>query len=96
MLTARSARPVDRARSDDLIAVARADAPPVTIDGRTISAPYVTLPREPEVRRPISIRSSARRAGRTDQPRGRACDPQSWGIGDRLSRQRSSIQRSSR
>lgn len=35
-----------------VIADARADAPPVTVDGRSISAPYVTLPREPEAMPP--------------------------------------------
>ncbi len=31
-----------------VIGTMRADAPPLTIDGRSISAPYVTLPRQPE------------------------------------------------
>ena len=35
-----------------IIGSASADAPPVTIDGRSISAPYVTLPREPEAMPP--------------------------------------------
>jgi hypothetical protein len=35
-----------------VIGTMRTDEPPVTIDGRSISAPYVTLPREPEAMPP--------------------------------------------